>query len=117
MLLSSPAPFGDHAEPTFEEDAAGALRFALLRIKRESGHVIHDCAGRVIAALGQADGNMADADLERAVIFELELGPGELRFPGYAIDVLERLSVVSVKGDRVYLNPAVSEAVTRELFR
>lgn len=116
MSLSSPAPFGDLAEPTFEQDAAGALRNVLLAIRRERGQAVHDCASYAIAALGRTDG-MSAKDLGDAIAFELDLdspaGPNLFA----AILELERRSVCHYRAGRLYLNPAAVAVVEREAHR
>lgn len=113
MSLSSPAPFGDHAEQSFEEDAAGKLRLVLFAIRSECGKPIHDCASHAIAALGRTDG-LVLGDLLSTMIEETD---AEAVQAMAAVAGLQSRHVIDQREGRVYLNPAVSEAVTREIFR
>lgn len=120
MSLSSPSPFGDVVEPTIEQDAAAAIRNALALIRRHRGNLVHDCAGHALAALRQNNG-LAMCDLRGSIVEALDLDVSRFRDRfaiDYAIADLELLEVVSIVVDeRVFLNPAATEAVTRELFR
>lgn len=116
--LSCPTPpsFGDLEEPTLEQDAAGALKLALHAIRRECGEPVRDCASYAIRALGENDG-MTAKDLGDAIAFELDLDDCDAPVLFRAITELQRRSVIQLRGERLYLNPAVSEAVTREIHR
>lgn len=116
MPLSSPAPVGDAVEPTIDQDAAVALKRVLYQLKRERGQAVHDCASYAIAALGQNDG-LTSKDLGDAIAFELDLEESDGPILVGAILELERRDVISYRGDRLYLNPAISDLVLREVSR
>lgn len=115
MSLSTPAPFGDVIAPSIEDDARGYLDAALVEIGACFGPYVKAAARCVISALGESDGLECWVLETRCVD---ELGLDSTRPAIAALHELERRSIVSSKpSGRVYLNPAVSEAVTRELFR
>ena len=114
MSLSSPSPFGDVVEPTIEQDARGYLGAALVEIGAGCGPYVKGAARIVISALGECDG-ITRGTLVFRCIDEMDLR--ESRPANVAIDELVRRSIVHFRGDRVFLNPAASEAVTRDLFR
>ena len=114
MLLSNPAQFGDVIAPSIEEDARGYLGAALVEIGAGFGPYMRSAASCAIAALGEADG-MDRGILEARCADEMDLD--DTHHPRAALRELSRRSIVEIRSGRVYLNPAVSEAVTRELFR
>lgn len=111
--LSSPAPFGDVIEPTFEENARGALGATLLAIRRDRGIGVADMAGEVLGVLSENDG-MARKDLWEAVYESLEtrlLPRGPI---SCAIDELAKRGVLIESLGRYSLNPAVSALIGRD---
>ena len=114
--LSSPAPFGDVIEPSFEEDASRALGNALVGIRREFGATVHACASYAVSALAVTDG-MTAKDLGDCVSFELALNPQQAPELVQAIVVLQRCQVIQYRSGRLYLNPALVEMAEREAHR
>lgn len=116
MSLSYPAPIGDAVEPTLEQDAAVVLKRVLYQLRREHGQSVHDCASYAIRALGENDG-LTSKDLGDAIAFELDLEIDDAPVLQLAIEELVSHAVLHYRSDRLYLNPAVTEVVTREVFR
>lgn len=114
--LSCPASFGDIEEPTIEQDAAVVLKHVLFRLAREHGSAVRDCASYAIRALGENDG-LTSKDLGDAIAFELDLELVDAPLLAMAIEELVSHAVLHYRNDRLYLNPAVTEVVTREVFR
>lgn len=114
MSLSSPSPFGDVVEPSIEQDARAFLGAALVEIGAGFGPYMRASAACVIAALGECDG-MDRGILEARAADEMDLD--NTNHARAAIRELSRRAIVEIRGNRVYLNPAASEAVVRELFR
>ena len=116
MSLSSPAPFGDVIAPSIEEDARGFLGAALLSIRGDAGQLAHECASHAIAILGETDG-ILEVDLVDAVFEASSKGRYPIRAAKDSVDALEIRNVVTRRRGRVFLNPALTEAIVRELFR
>jgi hypothetical protein len=98
--------------PNQDPDARIALTVALAEIWRAEGKQRHACATQAVALLAKENGRRR-SDLEDAVASELDTStPGGFLDVAIAVDDLVRLSVVELRGSRIFLQPALAELLS-----